>query len=71
MITQAFARFVKEKRKEKKIKMRDIYTRARISDSFVYLIEKGVNCPSLATATRLLEALDESWESFMEYSRES
>lgn len=68
MIQEKFAQFVKEKRKQKKIKMKDICDKADVSDSFIYLVEKNVNSPSIHNATRILDSLGESWATFINYT---
>lgn len=68
---QAFSKFIKTKRKEKQIKVNDLAKKAGVSRAFIYLIETEVNNPSIRNAGMILNALDESWESFLSYSKEA
>jgi transcriptional regulator with XRE-family HTH domain len=64
-----FATFVKSKRQEKKIGLREIRQKSGLSRAFIHIVETGKCAPSLDSATRLLGGIGESWESFIEYMR--
>ena len=68
-ITESFASFVREKRKQKNIKFDVLKSRSGISKTFIYFVEDQRNVPSLDTADRILDGLEESWEEFIQYSR--
>jgi transcriptional regulator with XRE-family HTH domain len=61
-----FASFVKSKRLEKKIGIREIRERSGLSRAFIHVVETGKCSPSLDSATRLLRGINESWDSFIE-----
>jgi transcriptional regulator with XRE-family HTH domain len=70
-IADKFAEFVRQKRRDKKIRFHDLKERSGISKSFIYFVEDRRNVPSLESADRILDGLEESWEDFIEYSRKS
>jgi transcriptional regulator with XRE-family HTH domain len=69
LIAEKFADFVRLKRKDKKIKFNELKARSGISKSFIYFVEDRRNIPSLETADRILDGLEESWDSFIEYTK--
>lgn len=66
-----FASFVKCKRKEKKITMKKLVVSSGISRAFIYLIETGESSPSIDSATRLLSGIGETWDTFIQFSKEA
>jgi transcriptional regulator with XRE-family HTH domain len=70
-IHQCFSQFIKTKRKQKNLKVKELAAKAGVSKAFIYLVETEQNNPSIRTAGSILSALEESWESFIAYSKEA
>jgi transcriptional regulator with XRE-family HTH domain len=66
-----FAEFVNYKRKQKNMRVSDVAEKAGLSKAFIYLLQSKLNQPSLSSASRILGALGETWDSFAEYMREA
>jgi transcriptional regulator with XRE-family HTH domain len=66
-----FLEFVKVKRKQKGISVKNLASNASVSPQYIYHLELGMNSPTISTASKILSALNESWESFINYAREA
>lgn len=70
-MVEHFAKFIKAKRIEKKITVRKIGHIADVSECFIWMLETGRSQPTMHTADRILNAIDESWESLIAFGKEA
>ena len=66
-INDAFSKFVKERRAEKKIQATTLAKDARVSRQTVHHIEAGSHNPSLTTVNDVLRALGSDWNELLNF----